>query len=194
LVSTPSEVFRGRLREVRQAKGWTQQELAEALSRAGAELTTFAVARMESGKRGISLNEAVAIAAVLGPSLLHMIVPLEERGRVHLAPRMPAKVVDARAWLRGQRPLRQEDEQVFFFQAPPSEADWFPFVPGPWRFQNRRDFEDTRNRWEREILRRGALPRYRGRQNDSDLDAADIEVKRPASAPEQENGQEEDDE
>ncbi len=176
----PSEVFRTRIRKVRQAKGWTQQELAEALNGAGAELTAFAITRLESGKRGVSLDEAVAIAAVLGPSLLHMLVPLEG-ARVHLAPQLPVRAVDARAWVRGQRPLRQADEQLFYFQAPPSEASWFPFVPGPWRFENRKDFEATRDKWERPILSRGALPR------DRDLldgpDAEDIEVTRPATAP-----------
>jgi transcriptional regulator with XRE-family HTH domain len=182
-MSMPSEVFRSRLREVRRAKGWTQQELAGALSSQGVGITAFAIARLESGKRGISLDEAVAIAAVLGPSLLHMIVPLEERGRVHLAPQMSAKVIDARAWIRGQRPLQQADEQLFYFQAPPSEADWFPFVPGPWRFEQRKDFEATRERWEREILRRGTfLPPGRPR-SEGDLDAEDIEVTRPANQP-----------
>ena len=121
----PSEVFRRRVREVRQAKGWTQPQLAEAL---GAELTPFAIARLESGKRGVSLDEAVALAAVLGPSLLHMLVPLENT-RVHLAPQLAERAVDARAWIRGQRPLRQADEQLFYFQAPPSEASWFPSCP-----------------------------------------------------------------
>lgn len=175
-MTRPSEVFRKRLREVRQIRGWTQKELAEALSRTGADLNEFTITRMESGKRRVSLDEAVAIAAVLGPSLLHMVVPLEERGRVDLAPKMPAKVIDARAWIRGQRPLRRADEQLFYFQTPPSEADWFPVVPGPWRFVNPKDFEVTRPRLEREILSRGALPR------DRDLlegpDAEDIEVRR----------------
>jgi transcriptional regulator with XRE-family HTH domain len=169
----PSEVFRRRLREVRLAKGWTQQQLADALASAGAELTSFAIARLESGKRGVSLDEAVAMAAVLGPSLLHMITPLEHV-RVHLAPRLAERAIDVRAWVRGQRPLRQADEQLFYFQAPPSEADWFPFVPGPWRFENRRDFEAARDKWEREILRRGAVPRARDLEDGPD--AEDIEV------------------
>jgi len=177
----PSEVFRRRLREVRQARNWTQPELAEKLSGQGAGITEFTINRIESGKRGLSLDEAVAIAAVLGPSLLHMIVPLEERGRVHLTPQMPVRLLDARAWLRGQRPLQQADEQIFYFQTPPGEADWFPYVPGPWRFENRKDYEATRHKWEREILGRGALPR------DRDLlegpDAEDIKPIRLASRP-----------
>jgi transcriptional regulator with XRE-family HTH domain len=181
----PSEVFRRRLREVRQAKGWTQPELAEALAGAGVDLNEFVITRMESGKRRVSLDEAVALAAVLGPSLLHMVVPLDN-SKVHLAPRLPAQAVDARAWVRGQRPLRQADEQLFYFQAPPAEASWFPFVPGPWRFENPQDFEATRDKWERELLRRGALPRSRDLQDGPD--AEDIEVARPANAGDEQKG------
>lgn len=175
----PSEVFRARLREVRRVKGLTQPELSEALASVGVELNEFVITRIESGKRRVSLDEAVALAAVLGPSLLHMLVPLDDT-RVHLTPEMPERAIDARAWIRGQRPLRQADEQLFYYQTPPSEADWFPFVPGPWRSEDPQTWEVARVRWEREILRRGALPR--GRDLQGGLDAEDIEVTRPANA------------
>ena len=178
---SPSQVFRQRLRQVRQARNWTQPELAAKLSDQGAEITAFTINRLENSNRGVSLDEAVAIAAVLGPSLLHIIVPLDDRERIDLTPQMPVRPVDARAWLRGQRPLQQADEQIFYFQTPPGEANWFPYVPGPWRFENRKDYEATRHKWEREILSRGALPR------DRDLlegpDAEDIEPTRPARRP-----------
>ncbi len=175
----PSEVFRRRLREVRKLKGWTQQDLAAALGRAGVELNEFVITRMESGKRRVSVDEAITIAAVLGISPLHMLVPLGDDETVQLAPRLPAvRTVDARAWLRGQRPLSQAEEQLFYFQTPPSEADWFPIVPGPWRFQNPEDFEVTRPQWEGEFLRRGTYPL---RHHPGDLGAEDIPVTRPGT-------------
>ena len=67
-----------------------------------------------------------------------------------------------------------------------SEASWFPFVPGPWRFENPQDFEATRDKWERELLRRGALPRSRDLQDGPD--AEDIEVARPANAGDEQKG------
>jgi hypothetical protein len=91
---------------------------------------------------------------------------------------MPVRAADARAWVRGQRPLRQADEVVFFPQTPPAEADWFPFVPGPWRFENRRDFEATKEKWEREILRRGALPPPGREPQGEESGAMDIRVQR----------------
>jgi len=175
----PSEVFRKRLREVRKIKGWTQQDLAAALGRAGVHLNEFVITRMESGNRRVSVDEAITISAVLGVSPVHMLVPLNDDETVQLAPRLPAvRTVDARAWLRGQRPLSQADEGLFYFQTPPSEADWFPLVPGPWRFQNPEDFEVTRPRWEGEFLRQGAYPL---RRHPGDLSAEDISVRRPAA-------------
>jgi hypothetical protein len=84
----------------------------------------------------------------------------------------------ARAWFRGQRPLRQADERVYYTQTPDSEADWFPFVPGPWRFERAEDYEATRERWEREILRSSSFPL---RRHPEDPSAEDIPVRRPAT-------------
>jgi transcriptional regulator with XRE-family HTH domain len=170
----PSEVFRERLRDVRRIRGWTQQELAAALGEAGVDLGEFAITRLEKGKRSLSLDEAVAIAAVLGVSPLHMLVPLDDSG-VQLAPLLPVPAASARAWFRGQRPLRQADERLYYTQTPDSEASWFPIVPGPWRFESPEDFEATREKWDRQIMRDVTYPL--GRHPD-DLDAADIPVNR----------------
>ena len=96
----PSEVFRARLREVRRLKGWTQADLASALAAAGMNLGESAITRMERGTRGLSLDEAVAIAAVLGVSPLHMIVPLDDDS-AQIAPGRTVSTADARAWIRG---------------------------------------------------------------------------------------------
>lgn len=174
----PSDVFRKRLREVRRLRGWTQHDLAAALVEVGMDLGEFAITRLENGKRSVSLDEAVALAAVLGVSPLHMFVPLDD-STVELAPQLPAiGAVSARAWFRGQRPLQQADERTYYTQTPDSEASWFPFVPGPWRFENLKDYEATREKWEREILRSATFPL--GHHPD-DLDAEDIPVSRPST-------------
>src|SRR6516162_10230049 len=99
----PSEVFRERLRDVRRIRGWTQQELAGALDEAGVDLGEFAITRLEKGKRSVSLDDS----------------------GVRLAPSMPdVRSASARAWFRGQRPLRRADEPIYYTQTPPSEADW----------------------------------------------------------------------
>jgi transcriptional regulator with XRE-family HTH domain len=53
--------FAGRLRELREAAGWTQEQLAE---RAGVKRE--AVARWEAGKREPGWSNVLALAAALG--------------------------------------------------------------------------------------------------------------------------------
>jgi|GraSoiStandDraft_41_1057321.scaffolds.fasta_scaffold1556533_1 transcriptional regulator with XRE-family HTH domain len=167
----PSEVFRARLREVRRLKGWTQADLASALAAAGMNLGEPAITRMERGTRGLSLDEAVAIAAVLGVSPLHMIVPLDDDS-AQIAPGRTVSTADARAWIRGLTPLIQADEQLFYALTPASEADWIPLVPGAWRFEDPETFAATRAKWEREIFR-SAISRLAEPQP-GDLDAQDL--------------------
>jgi len=182
---TPTEVFRERLREVRRLKRWTQSDLAAALAGNGVDLAEPAVTRMERGSRGVSLDEAIAIAAVLGVSPLHMFVPLDDNDSSQVTPQMSVPVTEARAWARGQRPLREEDERLFYAQTPESEADSFPFVPGPWRSQNQEDFAATRARWEREIMRSALSGRPPG---PADTGAEDIPVRRPENLRRQSGG------
>ena len=65
-----------------------------------------------------------------------------------------------------------------YAQTPESEADSFPIVPGPWRFENQEDFKATRAKWEREIFRAaiGGRP-----LQEPGPDAEDIPVQRPGS-------------
>jgi transcriptional regulator with XRE-family HTH domain len=151
-MTLPSEVFRARLRLVRRLKGWTQQQLSAELARADVELSESAIVRMEKGTRGVSLNEAIAIAAVLGVSPLHMTVPLDNDQDVDVAPAITVPVLDARAWARGQTPLRAGDDDRFFYAQTP-ERDWDAIAPRvAERFASREDFEERRARWEREVL------------------------------------------
>jgi 8-oxo-dGTP pyrophosphatase MutT (NUDIX family)/transcriptional regulator with XRE-family HTH domain len=180
-MALPSEVFRVRLREVRRLRGWTQADLASALARAGVDLGESAVVRMERGIRGVSLDEAIAIATVLGVSPLHMIVPLDDNGS-QLTPRLTVPTTEARAWIRGQRPLTEADEQLYYAQAPVSEAEWLAIAPGAWRFKTKEEYQSTRAKWERELFRAalsGRVPQEPG------PDAEDIPVQRPAGQAQQ---------
>ena len=116
---SPSEVFRARLREVRRLKGWTQQQLADALADAGVKLDASAITRLERGTRGLSLDDVLAIAAALGVSPLHLFVPLDNDEELNVAPSLTANALDVRAWVRGQRPLREtDDDRLFYAQTP----------------------------------------------------------------------------
>lgn len=124
---TPGDAFRRRLTEARKALGLTQRQLVERLGAAGMPMNQAAVARIESGTRKVSLDEAIAIAAVLDIAPVHMFLPIagDQRGKsgrhgppVHLAPAMPVDQVKARRWSRGQLPLRPESFWTYLDQSP----------------------------------------------------------------------------
>src|ERR1700690_832533 len=122
-MALPSEVFRARLRELRRAKEGTQQQLADMLTDAGVKLDATAVTRLEGGTRGVALDEVVAIAAALGVSPLHMIVPLHNDDLLNVDPQFSTDAVTARAWMRGQQPLRKTDDDKWFYSQTPYN-DW----------------------------------------------------------------------
>lgn len=72
---TPSAIFARRLREERAQGGLTQTEVARQLSeRTGVVIDGSALTRIEKGQRAVRLEEAVALAEVVGQpleSLLH---------------------------------------------------------------------------------------------------------------------------
>lgn len=71
----PSQVFAGRLRETRKARGLTQTELAQRMTDAGRPMSKAALLRIENGTRGISLDEALALIAILWAVPPHLLTP-----------------------------------------------------------------------------------------------------------------------
>ena len=70
----PSQVFARRMREVRERRGWKQHDLAAHLRRMGVALDRTAVARIETGNRGLSLDEAMGIdAALAGAPMMRLL-------------------------------------------------------------------------------------------------------------------------
>lgn len=70
---TTEQRFGRRMRRARERAGLTQAGIAEALAAGGLKVDPTAITRMEKGERGIRLNEARAIADVLGSSVLWML-------------------------------------------------------------------------------------------------------------------------
>lgn len=64
-----------RLRELRQRRGWTQQEVVQRLADHGLVLHQTAIARIETAARPVRLNEALTLAAVLGVDLPGLLAP-----------------------------------------------------------------------------------------------------------------------
>jgi transcriptional regulator with XRE-family HTH domain len=119
----PSEVFRDQLRGVRERKRWTQLELARVLTEdLGEETHQATITKIEKGTRGVSLDDALRLAAVLDVSPLNMVVPRGAEPEVLLAPELAVTPRRMRQWVRGQRPLRKEGERFYFSEV--SDEEW----------------------------------------------------------------------
>ncbi len=64
-----ADAFASGVREAREARGWTQVDLARHLAETGVRLDPTAITRLERGDRSVKIGEAVAIAASLGLSI-----------------------------------------------------------------------------------------------------------------------------
>lgn len=124
---TPGETFAARLAEVRKRRGWTQARLAERLSQLGYSLPAEQVSRIETGKRGVSLDDAFALAYALDCSLLHLLVDPDAASD---GPRMlvvgnvqPELQQDVRAWVSGGGPLLGQDPVEYARQRSRSEIE-----------------------------------------------------------------------
>jgi transcriptional regulator with XRE-family HTH domain len=97
------DVFRQRMRAMRGVRRMSQRTLAEALALAGVKLDYSAIARIEHGRRGISLDEAVSIAYVLRVPLVEMLTPVEGDSMVRLTPHIAVAAEVVRLWAAGGR-------------------------------------------------------------------------------------------
>lgn len=72
---SPSQVFGARLRETRRARGMSQEALAERMSAVGRPIGRPALLRIEKGTRGVSLDEALALAECLAAVPANLLSP-----------------------------------------------------------------------------------------------------------------------
>jgi transcriptional regulator with XRE-family HTH domain len=94
------------VKELRDAKGWSQAQLAE---RAGTHFTT--VSKVESGERSASLRLALVLADALGVSVARLI-PRDWKdrligGQAKPAERAPGEVKPQSGGAGGKRPRRR---------------------------------------------------------------------------------------
>jgi transcriptional regulator with XRE-family HTH domain len=98
--SPAEEVLRRRIREERESRDWTQQDLAEGMTEAGSPMTHDTISKIESGARRIYHGEAVLFAGVLEVPFVRLSSPLEgEEVAVRVDPRRPAlRPIELRNW------------------------------------------------------------------------------------------------
>jgi transcriptional regulator with XRE-family HTH domain len=83
----PSAIFRERLREIRVARGLTQEALAARMTDAGFPMQRKTVIEIEAGtRRRVTLDEAFALAYVLDAAPAHMLTPTDDSDQELFAP------------------------------------------------------------------------------------------------------------
>lgn len=133
----PSNVLAQRLREVREHKGWTQQQLADRLKQANTTIIDRAtVGKIEGGTRKITLDEALWLAAVLDVAPPFLFLPTASLEKVAILPSYSINADAARQWLMGREPLGVDVQDEEFFYRERSEFERLAHrQPGLWHLE-----------------------------------------------------------
>jgi hypothetical protein len=94
------------------------------MTSAGYPIERSVIAKIEAGGTrtdNVSLDEALAFAAVLGMSPLHLFVEQDDELLMAVMPKLPEPTYLVRGWVRGDNPLQLQDEQFFWYMSPPKE-------------------------------------------------------------------------
>jgi transcriptional regulator with XRE-family HTH domain len=133
---TLRETTAERVRSLRIRNGMSQQNLADRMNHLGARVDRSVVAKVEAGKRAVSLEDAFRFALALDVAPVHLLVPTDSDESIPLAPNLEAAPHEVRAWIRGFMPLFQ-DPRVYFTTVPKTEfqaadgalAEWLRTSP-----------------------------------------------------------------
>ncbi len=120
---TPHDVAIERIRQLRKRHGFTQQDLADRLNLLGAHTDRAAVAKVELGQRGLSLNELFQYALALDVAPVHLVTAPDSEDPIALGPNMECTPGEMRAWVRGQRPFLWQDARTYFSEVPKQEFE-----------------------------------------------------------------------
>jgi transcriptional regulator with XRE-family HTH domain len=119
---TFSQSVARRVRDLRERHRMTQQDLATALANFGTPIDRSAVARLEKGERILSLDETMHLARALHIAPVHLLVDPDGDEPIRITPQVEAEPWEARAWIRGQRPIAQ-DARFYFMNIPAAEFE-----------------------------------------------------------------------
>ena len=98
---SPNGHFRYQLAEARKARGFSQAQLAKRLTEIGYKMHETSIARIESGERRVSLDDAMAISLALGCQLAQLVAPPDATARVEITERAVFPSEHVREWIGG---------------------------------------------------------------------------------------------
>ncbi len=146
----PVQALARRVREVRTARGWSAQELAQRCAALGMPaLDRSTIANIESGRRQrVGVDELLVLALALGVAPVHLLVPLTEQWYAATPDRVTG-TSRVREWVRGNYPMhgadvndpaaRSADREMYLSQRPAPADDWTaPPEPTPEEREDRR--------------------------------------------------------
>ena len=130
---TPSDVIAQRIRQLREARGWSVAELATRCKDAGLpRLTSTVLYKLESQRqnrapRPVTVDELLILAFVLDIAPVHLIAGLDDDAELPISPDWTISASGARQWIRGFAPIAGSNKKLYNANVPPSEdnAQWF---------------------------------------------------------------------
>jgi transcriptional regulator with XRE-family HTH domain len=105
---TPAQVFAAAVRNAREQRGWTQGELGARLTDLGLPFDRTMVAKVESYRRGVSLEDVLGFAVALGVPPASLLVPRSAADTVAVTPSTAVRSITLRGWVRGLGRLPRE--------------------------------------------------------------------------------------
>ncbi len=118
---SPSQVLAEQLPAVRARRQLSAQQLAAAVRKLGGTLDRAAISKIETGARGVSLDEAVMLAVALDVAPVHLLTSRDDHEQVSVAPAVTVPAARARRWVRGLEPLPGRDDKAYRTEVPASE-------------------------------------------------------------------------
>jgi transcriptional regulator with XRE-family HTH domain len=113
-----------RVRTLREHQGLSQQDLADRLKELGMAMDRSAIARLEQGRRGISVPEMLFLALALNVAPVHLLVNPDSDEPIAVIPDgLPHPPAEIRAWIRGELPISPQNVKTYFIEAPMSEIE-----------------------------------------------------------------------
>lgn len=107
-----SQVFRRRLKEARTRRGWKQSDLSQRVTELGHPLDRATIAKIEQDKRGVTLDDAVALAAALDVPPFALLLG-ERDEEMELTPKLRVRTPFVAGWLAGTFPLTEADAETY---------------------------------------------------------------------------------